>query len=340
MAQVRRFHSNNRKDCTEMFYARGFEAPKNHIDFSFRNTDDWTVVGPQAGSPPSLWIMLGDPVSGPAIQLGTCPPLDETIWIDTHYHATDQYRCVMSGAYLLQRKKNMKCGDFTLHKSGVPYREGPAGGSPDPLWIVTVQGDKRGARSTATRRDATFPLVVGEDQLDGKVGTGLVDDPYWDTVPGGARGKSAIATTAGRSIGGFTWGNYDDRQDWQALGDGVEGFFAVFGDIDSGPFVMTAHGEGGALLVPALECASEIAIFVVSGSIEVAGKTYGGGDIRIQSASAELPPVMAGVQGANISVMIADRRADIATDDSEWLERVLEARTELTQSALENLTPA
>lgn len=322
-----------------MFYARGFEAPTDHIDFAFQNTDDWTVVGPKDGSPPSLWITLGDPVSGPAIQLGTCPPLAESIWIDTHYHATDQFRCVMSGAYLLQRKKNMKCGEFTFHKSGVPYREGPAGGSTDPLWIVTVHGDKRGARSTATRHDGTFPLVVGEDQLDGKVGTGLVDDPYWETVPGGAKGMTAIATTAGRSVGGFTWGNFDERDDWQALGDGVEGFFAMFGDVDSGPFLMTAHAQGGASMVPALECSSEIAIFVVSGAVEIAGKTYGGGDIRIQSASMGLPAVIASAQGADISVMIADRRADIATDDSEWLERVLEARTELTQSAIEKQAP-
>ena len=315
-----------------MFFAEGFEPPRDHINFAFQNTDGWTPVGPEAGSPPSLWIRLGDPVSGPAIQLGICPPMAETIWIDTHYHATDQFRCMISGAFLLQRK-NMKPGDFGFHVSGIPYREGPAGGSADPLWMVSVHGDWRGARSTVTRVDGTFPLLVGDDQLDRPVPS--VDDPYWDSVPGGARGQVALAVTAGRSIGGFTWGNFDDREGWQALEDGVEAFFSVFGDFSSGPFLMVAHAQGDALLVPALECASEIAIFVVSGSVNIAGKTYGAGEVRIQSASAALPAVIAGAQGADVAVMIADRRAAIASEESKWLKEVLTARDALTKVAVD-----
>ena len=320
-----------------MFFAEGFEAPKDHIDFAFRDPDGWTPVGPEDGSPPSLWISLGDPVSGPAIQLGTCPAVAETVWIDTHYHATDQFRCMISGAFLLQRK-NMKPRDFGFHVSGVPYREGPAAGSTDQLWMVSVHGDRRGARSTVTRLDGSLPFVVGEDQLDRPVPS--ADDPYWDDVPGGSRGETAIAVTAGRSIGGFTWGDFDSREDWQTLGDGVEAFFSVFGEISSGPFLMVAHAQSGALVVPALESSSEIAIFVVSGSLEIAGKTYGTGDVRIQSASVPLPAVAAGPEGADIGFMIADRRSDIASEDSEWLEHALRTRDELTQSAAQPKAPS
>jgi hypothetical protein len=152
------------------------------------------------------------------VQLGLCPPVPDSIWLDTHYHASDQFRATISGDFQLQRK-HMKPGDFGYQVAGVPYREGLVGGGREPLWIFAVHGDRRGARSTITRVDGSFELgEVGEDQLDRPVAS--PDDAYWDTVPGGAKGVSALAVSEGRTVGGFHWGQFEDTTSWRTLPPG------------------------------------------------------------------------------------------------------------------------
>lgn len=288
-----------------MFEAVGLTLDRDHLDLSFADSDGWTRVGPMAGMPPSQWIKLGDPERGPAVQLGMVPPVPDTIWLDTHYHASDQLRVAIRGDFQLQRK-HMTAGVLGYQVAGIPYREGLVGGGSDPLWMFSIQGTWRGARSTNTRDDGTFLLGdIAPDQLDRPVGADEAD--YWDSVPGGAKGTAALATT-GAIRGGFSWEDFAEAGAWGALAPGVRVAAGVLGDPDCGPAVLAIAADPGAIAVPACRAGTELVIAVVRGSCAVGTRVYGPGELRVQDAGARLPAVEAGAEGADFVLMISDRR--------------------------------
>ncbi|WP_404477939.1 hypothetical protein [Novosphingobium sp. BL-52-GroH] len=290
-----------------MLHAEGMTFGAGHSDLSFRDPTGWTRVSAGDGSPPSLWISLGDPQAGPAVQLGICPPVPQAMWLDTHYHATDQLRAVVQGGFQLQRKR-MGPGDFGYQASGIPYREGLVDGGDAPLWMFAVHGDRRGARSTTTRHDGSFELgEVAEDQLDRPVAS--PDDPYWRDVPGGARGVSALAISEGRAVGGFHWGCFDDAQDWHELAPGVRVCAAVLGDALAGPVVLMIRAAPGATILPEHVAGSEVVLVPFAGSLHSGFSRIAPGDVRIVPASARMTAIVAGEAGVDLIYMIADRRA-------------------------------
>jgi hypothetical protein len=305
-----------------MFEALGQVLAGDHLDLSYTRSAAWPRVGPADGMPPSLWISVGDPISGPAVQLGICAPAPAALWLDTHYHGSDQFRAALRGDFQLQRK-HMVARDFGYQHSGVPYREGLLGGCSEDLWMFAVQGDRRGARATITRADGTFMLgEIGEDQLDRPVAS--PDDVYWTAVPGGARGVSALALAPGRLRGGFAWGTFDDTREWHPLADGVTAAVGVLGDAATGPVIFAVHCEPGGTAIPAGGCGTERIVTIVRGDCTIADQRYALGDLRIQNAGAAMPAVTAGGSGLDCILMVADRRAmpDWTGTDSEsqrWL---------------------
>jgi hypothetical protein len=288
-----------------MFRALGQSLDGDHLDLSFARSQGWPKVGPGEGMPPSLWLSVGDPVSGPAVQLGVCAPVPQTLWLDTHYHGSDQFRATLQGDFQLQRKR-MVARDFGFQMSGLPYREGLVGGGND-LWMFAVQGDRRGARATLTRNDGTFVLgEIGEDQLDRPVAS--PDDPYWRDLPGGSRGVAALATRPAVIRGGFAWGRFGDTQDWLSLADGVVASAGVLGHGVTGPVVLAIQCDAGQVAVPAGCAATELVIAVVRGRCEIGGQHYTVGDVRVQKAHAPLAGVVAGPEGLDCVLLIADRR--------------------------------
>ncbi|MBA4094637.1 MAG: hypothetical protein C0489_11185 [Candidatus Accumulibacter sp.] len=322
-----------------MFHAEGQTLAGDHLDLSFSATERWTRVDPSEGSPPSLWLSLGDAVAGPAVQLGLCPPVPGTFWLDTHYHASDQFRATLRGDFHLQRK-HMKTGDFGYQVAGIPYREGLVPGDGEPLWMFAVHGDRRGAPSTITRQDGSFPLgEIGADQLDRPMPS--ADDPYWNDVPGGAKGIPALAVASGRKVGGFLWGNFAEAANWQALAEGVRANIGLFGDRACGPALLTLRADAGHIAIPAQLCASETILAVVRGSVTIEGRCYSAGDIRVQRAGAPSAAAIAGGEGADLVYMIADRRAlpaagDDATVTQAWLTAVGDACGRLADALKED----
>lgn len=289
-----------------MFNAVGYSLTGDHLDLSFSRPATWTKVGSGEGSPPSLWISLGHETCGPAIQLGMCPAMPQAMWLDTHYHGSDQFRAALKGDFQLQRK-HMKAGDFGYQVSGIPYREGLVP-SDEELWMFAVHGDRRGARATMTRKDGTLPLMnVAEDQLDRPVDSS--DDPYWHALPGGSKGTPALAISTGRIVGGFGWGNYAEAESWQTLSESVKASVGLIGDIKHGPIVLTLHGAAGATIVPALTLATETTFAVVCGEVTVGAQRYVTGDVRIQRAGPSSEALIAGPDGADLAYLIADRQA-------------------------------
>jgi len=316
-----------------MFAAVGHALEGDHLDLSFRETSAWTKVGPGEGMPPSLFVNLGDPVSGPDIHLAAVPAPPEDFWLPTHYHGTDQFRAIIRGRWNLQRKQ-LEAGDFGYQISGVPYREGP-GSAPDELWMFAVHGEWRGARSTKTRNDGIEVPEIGEDQLDR-----YVDSPdYWDNVPGGSKGIVGLASTLGGAAGGFSWGSFDDGAGWQELSPGVSVTAGLLSDRAAGPIILTLRSEAGRTVVPSAGYDTEIVLAIVRGSCRVGDRTYIDGEVRIQKAGTVMDTIIAGADGLDAVLMIADRRChpQIAASDTAayWPAKLGELTEELTSSMAE-----
>lgn len=300
-----------------MFHAVGQDLERDHLDFSYRRTETWTPVGPTVNIP-SLWLSIGDPVSGPAIQFGAMPPPpgDGAIWLDTHYHGSDQFRALLSGQFLLQGRQ-MQQGEFVYQDSGVAYREGVIGGGED-MWMFAVHGYRPGAPGTVVRRDATWPIEesqIADDQLDKYIAS--PDDPYWQDKPGGAKGVKAVATTLDTRRGAYVWGSFGDTGQWRAFGDGVTATGAVIGDRLTGPLILTLQGEANSVLIPAATHGAEVIFVVMGGDVLVGDCAYTRGEIRLQKAGSPMAAVRAGPEGASVVFLASDRRQrpQPSTDD-------------------------
>lgn len=292
-----------------MFEALGFSLDDDHIDFSFTDTATWPRVSADAGMPPSLFISLGDPVCGPDIQLVTFPPPPSLMWIDSHYHACDQFRVILNGDFQVDRER-LTPGRFGYQNSGVPYREGFPGVSSDELWMFMVHGERRGARSTMLRANGDFAIsAFGEDQLDRPVPS--PDDAYWQSVPGGARGRIGMSTTLGEPIDGFVWGSFEDDKGWRELQPGVAISAALMSDRAAGPVVFTVRCAAGKTAVPRTTCSAEVAMAVIQGACRVGTQEYRAGDVRVQKADSAFESVVAGAEGCSVVLVISDRRASL-----------------------------
>jgi hypothetical protein len=300
-----------------MFESVGQEFRGDHLDLSFRDTTNWPRVGPDEGLPPSLFMSLGDPVSGPDIQLAIFSPPPNDMYLDTHYHGSDQFRAVIQGEIHVQRKYLM-ASQFGYQISGVPYREGFRAGKGEDLWMFAVHGERRGARSTMLGTDGDFQSIAfGDDQLDRPVAS--KDDPYWDDVPGGSKGIIGLGTTLGRQVGGFVWGSYGEDKGWRPLIPGVSITAGVLSDRISGPVILTLRSEMGRPAVPRATYGTEVAFSVIRGSCQIGDRKYIAGEVRIQKAGTTMDAIVSGPDGLDAVLMIADRRMLPQTEASDPL---------------------
>lgn len=311
-----------------MLTAVGMTFDGDVSTLSFRESNGWTRVSPDKMSPPSQWISIGDPECGPAVQLGICLPVSEKLWLDTHYHASDQLRVVVQGGFQLQRKL-MGPGDFGYQVAGIPYREAIVPGDGDALWMFALQAERRGARSTTTRLDGSFELgEVAEDQLDRPVDS--PDDPYWLDVPGGSKGRAALATSEGRTIGGFNWGKFDDAASWAAIAEGVTGCAALLGDVVAGPMVITMRAAAGTVIMLPIMFDTETVVAPVAGTLLAGDDRLEAGDVRFERTGAQRAALVAGDRGVDLVYVIADRRALSQAGSDDRIVRLAALREELS----------
>jgi hypothetical protein len=305
-----------------MFEAVGQSLQGDHLDLSYRNTGSWTRVGP-GFDVPSLWISLGDAVAGPAVQLGLCPPLSapQDVWLDAHYHGSDQFRALLLGKFLLQNR-HMVAGQFVYQEAGRPYREGLVGGCTEDSWMFGVHGERRGARTTVVRHDGT--LIIPEDQIAADQQDRYIDsptDPYWNDVPGGSKGIAAVATTHQSKHSTFIWGSFGDTAKWRAIDENVSVMAGAFGHKEAGPIILTLHCEPDRVALPSLTAATELLVVVVRGSVRMGTNRYEKGEVRIQKSDVPLDSIAVGAEGADVVLMIADRRAQARIEGQDGLAK-------------------
>lgn len=287
-----------------MFQAVGFKLVGDYLDLSYSDPSGWTH-GLEDVESPNQFIALGDPDSGPALMFSAMPQFPQDLWFDSHYHGSDQFRVILNGEFLLQ-KHRMKEGDFGYQESGRNYREGVTG-SPENCWLFNMHGTWRGARATRTRHDGTFDVPdLAPNQLDRWADT--LDDPCWWNVPGGSKGIAAQKTSIGPNRAGYVWASFNAPEGWRALDDDLDYTSGMFGLPETGPILYTLKAGPDRVVVPTSVSGTEIACIVVGGSIDVDGRTYKKGDVRIQRAGVALGSIRSGAEGVALIYVIADRR--------------------------------
>jgi len=268
----------------------------DHLDISYRAHDTWPSMTP-AGSIKNYTFGIGDPQAGPLVQLGLVTslpeePLDWRHVVDPpHFHGSDQFRVLAGGKWNVGGKP-LHMGDFMFQESGRVYREHPA--SADPAWIVLVIGDRRGALPTIMA-DADKETLI-----DGGANFRAADAANY-AHPAGPKGIPAVETSVGGCARGYLQGSFAELRSGAAL-DGT------FGDRQAGPSIQLIHAIAGETVRPASVCGTEQFLVVTGGSLTIGSDEYLPGDMRVQRADVPMPVLMAGAEGCQLTIVVADRR--------------------------------
>jgi hypothetical protein len=268
----------------------------DHLDISYRAEDTWPSMTP-AGSIKNYSFGIGDPQAGPLVQLGLVTsmpeePLDWRHVVDPpHFHGSDQFRVLAGGEWDVGGKP-LHPNDFLFQEAGKVYREHPA--SDEPAWIVLVIGDRRGALPTIMAEADKQTLIDGGENF-----RAADADNY--AHPAGPKGVPAVDTSAGGCSRGYLRGSLTRL----TRGIPMDG---VFGDAEVGPSVRLVHAAAGEIIRPESACGTEQFLVVTGGSVTVGSDGYYPGDMRVQRADELMQALVAGANGARLTLVVADRR--------------------------------
>jgi hypothetical protein len=288
----------------------------DHLDLTYRDRDAWPSLTP-AGSLKSFAFDIGDPVAGPTVLLGLVTKVEgeDLDWrhsVDpVHHHGTDQFRVIMGGEWMLAGKP-MAAGAYGFQEAGWVYQEHPIHGG--PVWTLTMMADRRGARATLKlEKDLTTVIEGGE--LGAAYGAPVESEPY--PHPAGDKGLAAVATTLGPCERGYLSGRLADL----GANDTPQAVTAVLGDEKAGPVVHVLKAAPNETVAPACIYPTELVLSVVAGSCRVGATEYQAGDIRVQGADARMDAVVAGPDGVQAVLVVADRRASPSVDGAapDWM---------------------
>ncbi|HET9666072.1 MAG TPA: hypothetical protein VFP09_04930, partial [Desertimonas sp.] len=277
-----------------------------------------TQYNGHAASQTMMW--LGDPTSGPLVSLSVTTPDAEDAWTRTHSHGSDQFRVIMRGSSRAVGRHVLRPGQFAFQESGMVYREG-IGGRDDDVWSFLVAGDRRGASTVTFRGDNGNPKYdVPKEMLE-------VFEAAAAANPGGVKGIPGVVTTLGSCRQGYLGGSFADAgrdgDGWRALAPGVTAAAAAWGDRECGPVALLVHAAPGSAALPRLTTGTESVFLVVGGSCMVGEAELSGGDLRVTAPDLALNPVMAGDDGLDALLFVADRRALPAVDgDAVWQDAI------------------
>lgn len=297
----------------------GLSMEGDHLDISYNRPEDWPKLTP-SGSIRAFIFNVGDAEAGPGFQLGLIRPVaGETLdWrhsIDPlHHHGSDQFRVILTDSWNLAGRR-LEAGDFAFQASGIVYQEHPGPGGAGTTMLI--MGDRRGNQATIALKKDVETIFEYDD---------VYGAPKPDAVyphPAGDRGISAISTSAGQGEHGYVRGTIAKLE----AGDGGA-LSGLFGDVEAGPAVHVIHGAAGERIVPPARWSTEIVTLVVAGSATIDGKAYGAGELRVQREETPMGAILAGDDGVELVLVVADRRARVDFAPGEpapsWLGRTSE----------------
>ena len=276
--------------------ATPIEAVDGHVDVRFTERSGW--VDSQGAT--ILPIMVGDEHCGPFIVLSYVEPMDEQMPLSfAHAHASDNWRISVRGTTNMGRDAYEQ-GQFRFHDGGVPYASDNFAWGPDGGFGIIMFADRRGFAIRPVK--AEIAERVGPEQ---EAAGSFLGIDMQDPCPG----APAIVTTMGPTTRAHLDGGFDTSDDWDEIAPGVRVAAGLAGEPTSGPVLVFLDCAAGTEVAPPRSVGTETIVAPVSGSVDAAGTTLTQGDVRVDEAGAEQPPLVAGPDGVQLVLIFADRRA-------------------------------
>lgn len=271
-------------------------AVDGHIDASYSDRSGWSdEMGAEV-----LALMVGDEHCGPFIVLSYVAPSHEQVPQSfAHAHASDNWRISVRGTTNMGRDAYGQ-GQFRFHDGGVPYPSDNFAWGPDGGFGVIMFADRRGFAIRPVKAEIA-EKVVPEQQAAGALLAIDMQDP--------CPGAPAIATTMGTTTRAHLDGGFDSSEDWDEIAPGVRMAVGIAGEPACGPVLVFLDCVAGCEVVPARVVDTESIVVPVAGSVDADGTALAQGDVRVEEAGVGHPALVAGPAGAQIVVIVADRRA-------------------------------
>ncbi|MBV9951016.1 MAG: hypothetical protein JO291_03630, partial [Acidimicrobiia bacterium] len=118
-----------------------------------------------------------------------------------------------------------------------------------------------------------------------------------------------IATTMGSTSRAHLDGGFDATGSWAEIAPGVRMAAGIAGEPTAGPVLVFLDCEAGCEAVPSHSIGTEVIVAPIAGSVDADGVVLAQGDVRVEEADASHPALVAGPDGAQIVLIVGDRRA-------------------------------
>lgn len=302
-----------------MFRALGdFEGGEGYIDLSFREPERWSSMNTGKAASrvagitlSSSAVLIGDDTSGPLALLLCLGPNVKPPDAPAHGHASDNWRISVLGN-LPMGPDSYDAGEFRFQQGRRPYASDNYANGPEGGWSALLFADRRGMRVRHVHHEG--PAIRPADMALAEwlgVGGDLVSED-----PADEPGAQVMATTIDpERRGPRVNGSFAETDQWTNF-EGVKVAAGALGDEDAGPIVLLTKVSAGGRPFGGVVLDTDVFRLVIAGSYALDGRDYVAGDMRVQGANVGVGNAVAGPDGVDEVVVIADRRAIGAVEAS------------------------
>ena len=267
-----------------------------HVDATYTDRSGWSEdLGAKI-----LPIMVGDDHCGPFVVLSYVEPSEEQMPLSfAHAHASDNWRISVRGTTNMGRD-TYEQGQFRFHDGGVPYASDNFAWGPDGGYGIIMFADRRGFAIRPVKDEIAERATPAQQAAGAFLGIDIQDP---------CPGAPAIATTMGPTSRAHLDGGFDTSDQWDEIAPGVRLAAGLAGEPACGPVLIFLDCAAGCEAVPTRRIGTETIVAPVAGSVVAAGATLAQGDMRVERADLEHPALVAGPDGAQLVLIVADRCA-------------------------------
>jgi hypothetical protein len=299
-----------------------FTGGDRYVDLSFREPQRWATMSTSSSrvagtAVASTAVTFGDPRSGPVLLCLALAPGVRPPDAPAHGHASDTWRMSLLGT-LPMGPDSYDAGEFRFQQGWKPYASDNYANGPEGGWSALVFGDRRGMRIRHVRHDG--PAITPTDRMLAEW-LGIHGDLVSEE-DAHAPGPSSLATTLDDArTGARINGSFADADAWRG-GDGIRLAAGAMGDRATGPVVLLTRVDAGRPTLGRCRIASDVVRLSVRGSCAIDGREYVAGDMRAQSGGTPLGNAIAGPDGLDEVIVVADRRhlEPAAVADEAWAQ--------------------
>jgi hypothetical protein len=303
-------------------------AVDGHVDATYTDRSGWS----QDLGATILPMLVGDDRCGPFVVLSYVEPSEEQMPLSfAHAHASDNWRISVRGTTNMGRDTYAQ-GQFRFHDGGVPYASDNFAWGPDGGYGIIMFADRRGFAIRPVKAEIAEKVVPGQEAAGALLGIDMQDP---------CPGAPAIATTMGPTTRAHLDGGFDTSDQWDEIAPGVRMAAGLAGEPTCGPVLVFLDCAAGREAVPTRVLGTEVLVAPVAGSVEAGGATLAQGHVRLEEADVQHPALVAGPDGAQLVLIVADRRALGSALDAGSVSGALgTALSTVLPSLLGDLAPA